>query len=92
LAAVIGDGVDGVSVGDEVLGSAVGGAYAELALVEQFAPKPESRTAPSEGQQAAFAGRLREIHNERWVEMPFPPIAEDEDEDEGPARLPVSRS
>jgi NADPH:quinone reductase-like Zn-dependent oxidoreductase len=42
VVACVGEGMDAVSVGDEVLGTAVGGAYAELALVEQLVPKPEA--------------------------------------------------
>jgi NADPH:quinone reductase-like Zn-dependent oxidoreductase len=38
----VGDGVTGVSVGDEVFGWAVGGAYAEYALLQLFAKKPEN--------------------------------------------------
>ncbi|MFZ7104123.1 MAG: NADP-dependent oxidoreductase [Peptococcaceae bacterium] len=38
----VGDGVADVSVGDEVFGYAVNGAYAEYALLEIFAKKPES--------------------------------------------------
>ena len=36
----VGDGVEGVSPGDEVLGSATSGSYAELAAIGSFAPKP----------------------------------------------------
>lgn len=36
----VGEGVTGVSVGDEVLGYTVTGSYAEYALAEDFAPKP----------------------------------------------------
>jgi NADPH:quinone reductase-like Zn-dependent oxidoreductase len=36
----IGDGVSGVSVGDEVFGFAVSGGYAEYAVLEKFARKP----------------------------------------------------
>ena len=36
----VGDGVEGVAVGDEVFGFTVGGAAAELALLDDFAPKP----------------------------------------------------
>lgn len=36
----VGEGVTGVSVGDEVLGFTVTGSYAQYALVEDFAPKP----------------------------------------------------
>lgn len=38
----VGDGVAGVSVGDEVLGRAVKGAYAEYALLQLFVKKPKS--------------------------------------------------
>jgi NADPH:quinone reductase-like Zn-dependent oxidoreductase len=41
VVAGVGDGVNGVTAGDEVLGTAVSGAYAELALVEQLVPKPD---------------------------------------------------
>src|SRR3954469_15366594 len=36
----VGDGVRGVSVGDEVFGFAVGGAAAEYAVLDYFAAKP----------------------------------------------------
>jgi NADPH:quinone reductase-like Zn-dependent oxidoreductase len=38
----VGDAVAGVSVGDEVFGRAVNGAYAEYALLQLFVKKPES--------------------------------------------------
>jgi NADPH:quinone reductase-like Zn-dependent oxidoreductase len=36
----VGEGVEGVSAGDEVLGLATSGSYAELAVIGSFAPKP----------------------------------------------------
>lgn len=37
----VGEGVDGTSEGDEVFGSAVGGAYAQYAVLTAFAGKPQ---------------------------------------------------
>lgn len=42
----VGDGADGVAVGDRVAGFAAGGGYAELALVDVWAPVPKGLDAP----------------------------------------------
>jgi NADPH:quinone reductase-like Zn-dependent oxidoreductase len=42
----VGDGVDGVSPGDEVLGHAIGGGFAEYTLMEHFAGKPAGMSWP----------------------------------------------
>jgi quercetin dioxygenase-like cupin family protein len=40
-------------------------------------PPDGAEQEPNEQQQAAFARRLREVHNERWVDMPSAPKEDD---------------
>jgi NADPH:quinone reductase-like Zn-dependent oxidoreductase len=45
----VGPGLDGVAVGDEVFGFAVGGGYAEYAVLAQFAARPAGMSWPEAG-------------------------------------------